>query len=170
MPLTSPLMALSSPRSQPEVIDIDAIVIDTPIVAATSHRVQAINPRWVSPTSQNNRIRCHGFRVQVEPGHSFYSNYPFNLHAQMSLPWLLHIAGNELFLYAEDCLELCYADPCINCAGLKRNTILCGILQRMTTGAKEHTPYKWLSHSQLEERTYQLGRQVNSLKLHALNT
>lgn len=121
-------------------------------------------------TNKDDRIRCHGFKIHAEPGHSLYSDYPFNIHAHHSLPWTIQITGEEMVLRAENCIRFCYADPCVKCLGLRKSPILSGILQRMSVGAKEHTPWIWLSHAQLQERAHRLERQVNSLKLHALNT
>ncbi|GJJ15796.1 hypothetical protein Clacol_010074 [Clathrus columnatus] len=140
---------LLASEPEPEVIDVDAIMDDTPVSLQTKiHRNQNIPPK------QDNHIPCHAFK----------------LHTYMSLPWSIEIVGEELFPRAEDCLEFCYADPCINCSALKANTILCGILQHISIEAKEHTPHKWLSHAQLEEKMDRVGRQLNTLKLHALNT
>jgi hypothetical protein len=101
--------------------------------------------------SINNDIKCPGYQLFFPPGYSPYSSYPFQIHAETNYPWILQLDGQQLYLQSTSCQGGTLNIPCISCAKLARNEVIQGILQQINDGAKEHTLWKWLSHTQLIE-------------------
>jgi hypothetical protein len=52
---------------------------------------------------------------------------------------------------------------------LGRHPTILGIIERIQVGAKEWTPWQWLSLEQIHTRTDRLVNQLNAKKLEALN-
>jgi hypothetical protein len=112
---------------------------------------------------------CPGFELKMPDGQSPYTSYPFGMHDMGNYPWTPRLDGQQIFLQADTCTQHTFAVPCAGCAILGRHPSVLGILEQIQEGAKERTPWKWLSMDQMHKHTERLVTQVNAKKLEALN-
>lgn len=147
------------PSTFQEIIDVDSLSNSGPDFTMTC----TLNE------NENRSIFCRGFELEIPPGQSPYTSYPFALHSEEKFPWTITFRGERLFLVADGCTKKCYAAPCTACSSISNHNIVTGIIQRINFGANEHTPWKWLGFDQLREVTCRLSRQNKQLRLESLN-
>jgi hypothetical protein len=117
----------------------------------------------------NKKSRCLGLLIVLPENQSPFTSYPWAIHSQTNYPWIPEIHNTKLYLRSEECVSEEYSIPCKKCAALDRHQTVCLVRQRMDEGAPEHTPWFWLSISQIYNREARLRNQINTQKLNALN-
>lgn len=137
---------------------------------STSSPIRRVYSRGDTSSVVNGKTVCPGLELVIPAGQSPYLSYPFAIHAETDWPWALRLDGQQIYLHSPSCQKRTFALPCVDCASLKHNPNVCRIVEHIEAGAKEHTNWKWLSFSQLQERAERLARQLNETRLTALNT
>ncbi|KAF6752515.1 hypothetical protein DFP72DRAFT_815400 [Ephemerocybe angulata] len=115
--------------------------------------------------------RCAGYRVDVPPGLSPHSAYPFGLHDINSLPWSYMVDDGRLVLWSKSCSGGAGVEGkgCGACMALKENRSLEGIVDRMRHGTREGTRYAYLGISALIDALRHKNTQIEFHRLRALN-
>ncbi|KAF8327198.1 uncharacterized protein EI90DRAFT_2928786 [Cantharellus anzutake] len=115
---------------------------------------------------------CRGIKIEFPDGKSPCAEWPWEEQAELSMSWDVHIQGGILTVYAPSCSKSTTqaSGQCQNCRTLQNNQRLCRIRSRINHGIAETTPYKYLSTSRLIEVLRRKDRQLDSLKLHRLNS
>jgi hypothetical protein len=141
---------------------------------ATSDNTMHSKP-CTRPTSSIQRIlrRCHGLRLDFGNGHTPAFSYPSQIHGARSVPWTTQYSGNELWIQSDTCENKIFSmdktATCSPCRKLLKHDIIQGIMERHKLGARENTPYQWLSHNQVSQLLHRKDEQINNLKLARLN-
>ena len=98
-------------------------------------------------------------------------SYPSQIHGAKSVPWTTLYSGSEVWIQSDDCKNKISDESasCPPCRKLLTHPIIQGIMERDRLGARENTPYQWLSHNQLSHLLHRKNKQINDLKLTRLN-
>lgn len=140
-----------------------------------------------SPILQNKRSEldaesrsCPGYILEFKNGVPAAAHYPFSLHMTQSFPWVVTIIGTSVTLFSEGCSKNSRAPrntsitntrlPCTSCANLDNHSIIMGIRARALDGAYESTPWGYLGAAHLLGSLERKTRQIDELRLNALNT
>ena len=123
------------------------------------------------------RRRCRGIQLDFGDGANGRTpafSYPAQIHGAKSVPWTTLYSGNELWIRSDDCKSKISggsdeAVACSPCLKLLTHPIIQGIIERDALGARENTPYQWLSHHHISELLHHKNQQINALKLTRLN-
>jgi len=128
-PTTPPVIASTLGNAPTIPINIDA----------TSSMTQSV-PRAPSPKKPAS---CPGIVMDMPPGKSALTSYPFALHERLGNPWDISLSGGPLILRAWDCRHIAsiHGPKCIECLNLSKNSTLEGILDRMCNGVNENSPF-----------------------------
>ncbi|KAJ7706534.1 hypothetical protein B0H16DRAFT_1439225 [Mycena metata] len=151
-------------RATTPVIDVDAMDVDTELL--TQAPTRAVSRRSKKSPS------CGGYIFPFKANQTASSDYPFQMHDTLSLPW--NYSGNNdgvLTLRSINCAKICQGgrSNCSECANLPRNPILEGILQRTADGIPESANYAFNPISGLIEHLHRKNGQIKQLRLRGLN-
>ena len=123
-------------------------------------------------TPQHDMItpRCSGIWVDLPPGKSPHTLYPFGIHDELGDPWDYAVTKGVLVLWAKHCITNpppgC--EHCRNCTVLATSSNLQGILQQMERGVHENTPLVYYSVRSLVILLRKQG-EIKVLQLRKLN-
>lgn len=86
-----------------------------------------------------------GYLVPLPPGQTPFSAYLFSLHSIVNLPWDHAIVNGVMTLRACVCegVHPVGSTSCKPCQDLKLNTLLEGIIMRMSQGVHENVKYAY---------------------------
>jgi len=155
-PTTPPAIA-STPGDAPIIlIDVDA-----------SPTTQSV-PR--APRSLKKPASCLGIVVDMPPGKSALTAYPFALHEKLGNPWDISLSGGPLILRAQDCHHIASIrdSKCVECLKLSKNSTLEGILDHISNGINENSPFYFHGSGGMIEIMRRKTGQVRALKFNRL--
>jgi len=155
-PTTPPVIASTLGNAPTIPINIDA----------TSSMTQSV-PRAPSPKKPAS---CPGIVMDMPPGKSALTSYPFALHERLGNPWDISLSGGPLILRAQDCRHIAsiHGPKCIECLNLSKNSTLEGILNRMCNGVNENSPFYFHGSGGIIEIMWRKTGQVRALKFNRL--
>jgi len=91
--------------------------------------------------STHAKKQCLGVYLEMPVGVCPYITYPFMLHKVYTLPWNIHIIGQQMFIQLIHCTKEIHSDCCHECKWLLTHQIIEGILYRITAGIHINTAY-----------------------------
>ena len=117
---------------------------------------------------------CCGFQLVIPEGRNAYTDYPFLLHNEQSLPWEVDgitQGGRAMVLRAHACKKTVKEDikTCQQCRQLERGGFLPGIVKRIVDGVHENTPLAYYGAGRLVEVVRRKDRQIQGLRFGKLN-
>jgi hypothetical protein len=158
----------SSWGSQSQPIDIDselhAGIIDQRSQEKTQNKYQ-----HVAQHGDNMCSKCPGFFAKLPDGKSPYGSYPWVIHQIAAWQWTPEVREHRLFLQATSCHKTTFYVLCVSCVKIGQLPVVKKIIEHVKNGAKESTPWFWLSLRQLHECDQRIQHQLNASKLHMLN-
>ena len=117
---------------------------------------------------------CRGVEVGILilEGKNPYLEWPWKEQAELAMAWDIQIKGGVLTIHAPTCLQSMPNGNklCWECWSLESNQRLCHIQDWIHRGVPKTTPYKYLGMSRLIKMLRWKENQINTLKLHFLNT
>jgi hypothetical protein len=115
--------------------------------------------------------RCQGIRVNLPPGKSPHTSYPFGIHDELGDPWDYAVTNGALVLRSKLCTPNSPPgrERCRNCTMLAKNPHLEGILRRMEMGVHENTPLVYHSVGSLVSLLRRKQGEIKALRLRKLN-
>ena len=117
--------------------------------------------------------RCHGLQLNFDDNHTPAFSYPSQIHGAKSVPWTTLYSNNRILIQSDDCKRNVpsgdKSDACLPCRNLLKHAVIQGIIERDKLGARENTPYQWLSYNHLAQLLHRKNEQLNDLKLIRLN-
>ena len=141
------------------------------------HQQQQHHPNYdidndLPPQITKHTWQSQGVGIDFPKGKSPYVKWPWGEQAELSMSWDIQIKGGILTVYAPNCLKSTTqaGQPCQNCKSLGNNQQLYNIQSGISHSVMETTPYKYLSTLRLIEVLQQKDCQIDTLKLHCLNT
>jgi hypothetical protein len=118
-------------------------------------------------------VMCLGYRFIFPEGQSPYMSYLFALHTIQTLPWLIVLVENSMFLHSDECTEQAIETegnlPCLSCQVLHNHTVIMGIQHRALDGAHNNTPWSFLGIAQLARLLDQKNQHIEGLRLRGFN-
>jgi len=172
--LTAPLQPgppLSDPATPPIAVPDSVVNAITPgntpnisIDVDTFPTTQSV-PKTASPKKP-----CPGIVVDIPPGKSALTSYPFALHERLGNPWDISLSGGLLILRARDCSNIpsIHDSKCFQCIDLSKNSTLQGILDRISDGVNENSPFHFHGSGGMIEIMRRKTGQIRALKLNRL--
>jgi hypothetical protein len=150
---------------QPEAIIHEVLESDSP------------PPGILPPPSLD--VRCPGYGLKMPHSQSPFVSYPFLLHSVKTLPWKVEVSDARLSLRSTRCSGVGQVSKkgkeiepraCHPCSRLHDDTIIMGIRHRLLDGTHENTPWAYLTAAEILSLLKKKTRQINTLKLRALNS
>ena len=150
---------------QPEAIIHEVLESDSP------------PPGILPPPSLD--VRCPGYGLKMPHSQSPFVSYPFLLHSVKTLPWKVEVSDARLSLRSTRCSGVGQVSKkgkeiephaCHPCSRLHNDTIIMGIRHRLLDGTHENTPWAYLTAAEILSLLKKKTRQINTLKLRALNS
>jgi len=122
------------------------------------------------PKTASPKKPCPGIIVDIPPGKSALTSYPFVLHEWLGNPWDISLSGSLLILRAQDCSNIpsIHDSKCIQCINLSKNSTLQGILNRISDGVNENFPFHFHGLDGMIEIMWWKTGQIQALKLNHL--
>jgi hypothetical protein len=142
--------------------------VDDPLRASLTSEQDALAP---SPAKAARTIGAHVCAAQpleLPPGCDAALTYPFALHATRGAPAFWPELGPDgVRLRSSACRRTVASegDACLACSELLRDKVVRGIVDRAGEPFKSSVNYRYLGHTLLIERMFELQRQLNSLQL-----
>ena len=120
---------------------------------------------------------CPGYTLTFPEGQTAWSLYPFTVHSAEKIPWSIASSGENLVLHSLDppCSQVSQSSntgnpqPCTSCKMLHDHDIIMGIQHCALDGAKERTPWAYLSSAQMFSSLECKNEVINNLKLKSLS-
>lgn len=137
---TVPQQPSSQPTTPPAIVSTPGDAPIIPIDINASPTTQSV-PR--APQSLKKLASCPGIIVDMPPRKSTLTAYPFALHKKLSNPWDISLSGGPLILCAWDCCHIASIcdSKCVECLKLSKNSTLEGILDHISNGINENSPF-----------------------------
>jgi len=159
-----PITIDDSPTPANNPIDVDALQTIKPI------EIVDVEPA-PDPKIESTSASCTGIIVNIPPGMSTHSAYPFGLHDELGDPWDYSVVAGQLTLRARGCRKKPRPgkDKCVDCNGLSQNPTLQGVLDRIEFGVHENSRLAYHGVGGLVKIVRKRTAQVNSLRLQKLN-
>lgn len=159
-----PVTIDNSPTPANNAIDVDALQTIEPVEVVDVEPASGSKIEFTSAT-------CTGILVNIPPGMSAHSAYPFGLHDELGDPWDYSVVAGQLTLRARGCRKKPGPgkDKCVDCNGLSRNTTLQGVLDQIEFGVHENSRLAYHGVGGLVKMVRKRTGQVNSLRLQKLN-
>jgi hypothetical protein len=161
--------------------DTPAIIESSPspdiIVISPDRGFSSVSP--ISPIASNKHRslkpvkRCHGLLLNFGDGRTPAFSYPSQIHGAKSVPWTTLYSNEKLWIQSNDCKHKIASgddsETCPSCRDLLNHAIIQGIMERDELGARENTPYQWLSYNHTSQLLHRKNNLINDLKLARLN-
>ena len=136
-----------------------------------------IQVKPLAPASTNLGMPnpCPSYMLTFSEGQNAWSSYPFSVHSAEKIPWSIASSERDLVLHSLDppCSQVSqssdYSQPCTLCRMLHNHNIIMGIRHRVLDGAKERTPWAYLSSAQIFSSLERKNKIINNLKLKSLS-
>lgn len=174
--ITEPRHAVESSPSNREIIAVSPSPYE-PILPIASDNTNQSESRTQSISDKHRSLtkRCRGLQLDFGNGRTPAFSYPSQIHGTKSVPWTTLYSNNELWIQLDDCKRKIprasgdESNACLPCRSLLNHAIIQGIMERDKLGARENTPYRWLSHNHVSQLLHRKNKQINDLKLARLN-
>ena len=155
---------LSKDSTQVSSADLDALTRMEQVLQDHASRLSA--------QDMQNAPACLGAPYSFSNTQNMYIDYPWALHAELSLEWQPEVINEHLYLRSLRCTRTAklWATPvCDSCAHLLSHPIVIAIKARAMNGCSEKTNRSYYTIQQLHELLDYRVAQVKSLKVHSLN-
>ena len=124
------------------------------------------------PVSKDDTHPCEGIPVNLPPGISSHTAYPFGLHDKMGDPWDYSVKQGSLVLRARCCRHVTTggsSKQCHSCRSLTESPLLGGILERLEKGVHENSQMMYHGVGGLIKIVRQKNGHIQALRLRKLN-
>lgn len=154
--------------SDKEIIDIDSLP-DIPTQSRKSNT--SVQQNTEELLEKPGKYPCPGFHVDLPPGMSPHTAYPFALHEKLGDLWDYSVCSGQLTLRARGCLRSCVKESlmCQECRLLPKNGSLSGILDRIRDGVHANAPFVYHGTGGLIKIAREKSGRIIALKLRSLN-
>lgn len=148
---SSPSVLISPDRGSSSVSHFELI---SPIASIASDNTNQNKSRTQSTSYKHRRLKhCRGTLLDFGGGRTPAFSYPSQIHGAKSVPWTTLYSDQEIWVQSDDCQRKIPSgdniDACPPCHDLLNHPIIRGIMKCDKLGARENTPYQWLSHNHI---------------------